>query len=621
LEFVRSLVWVIVMRNKRRNHAILCAVIPLLVVFAHGCGTTGGTNGGGNHVPPVSTNDGFSGRFGDAVSGGSTDTASGAASSSGGGGACTPDCNKKVCGGDGCGGSCGTCADGDVCTAKGCQKLAPADACKESQCDVNAYCVSDNGKANCICKTSWQGDGHSCVDVNECKTNNGDCPTNSLCENVVGAPRVCKCAKGYEGNGYVCTDVDECKSVSSKCPEHSICKNTAGSFDCVCEAGFKGSAQVGCKDVDECLAGTSSCPSNTYCTNTAGGYVCACNEGYKKKNGACADVDECADGVDDCDQNATCANTAGSFSCSCKNGYEGDGKLCNKTDLCKTANCHVHAKCSEGPGGLPVCACKAGYDGDGKSCYPAIVNITLIGAIIRPRPSQQSCWDPGCNVTVAQIKKVTDAAAKAAAAFKGNPYLTAASYALKLLPINEALAGIAGKTSKPDVTGTVKLLPSGPTLSLPSGGTAEDTLTPKWKGKSFSNIPLTSLVGLTVDLDDADLFTDDPIGQVKVPYGHLVKAVAIGKVVPIPTFDQGSGDILFVIVQLDMVQKCGDSQCTGSESASNCALDCAGGGATTNNGGSCKGLCGKYDKSWKCQCDSQCDQFNDCCADIKTVCP
>ena len=35
---------------------------------------------------------------------------------------------------------------------------------------------------------------------------------------------------------------------------------------------------------------------------------------------------------------------------------------------------------------------------------------------------------------------------------------------------------------------------------------------------------------------------------------------------------------------------------------------------------SCKGKCTKYNAAWKCQCDSACKQYKDCCADIDKVC-
>ena len=36
--------------------------------------------------------------------------------------------------------------------------------------------------------------------------------------------------------------------------------------------------------------------------------------------------------------------------------------------------------------------------------------------------------------------------------------------------------------------------------------------------------------------------------------------------------------------------------------------------------GSCSGKCGQYQKSWTCQCDSQCYKYNDCCSDYSSAC-
>jgi len=37
--------------------------------------------------------------------------------------------------------------------------------------------------------------------------------------------------------------------------------------------------------------------------------------------------------------------------------------------------------------------------------------------------------------------------------------------------------------------------------------------------------------------------------------------------------------------------------------------------------GSCVGKCGKYSKSWPCNCDTECQKIGDCCADLATACP
>ncbi|KAI3370060.1 hypothetical protein L3Q82_024849 [Scortum barcoo] len=95
------------------------------------------------------------------------------------------------------------------------------------------------------------------LDIDECGTELGTCPTNSYCFNTEGSfecrdcdpacvgcmgsgPARCrKCASGYTQTGSKCLDIDECSARVLACHGlDEICTNTVGSFRCDCAEGF-----------------------------------------------------------------------------------------------------------------------------------------------------------------------------------------------------------------------------------------------------------------------------------------------------------------------------------------------------------------------------------------------
>ncbi|HET7502998.1 MAG TPA: S53 family peptidase [Kofleriaceae bacterium] len=84
----------------------------------------------------------------------------------GGGGTCTPNCNGRTCGDDGCGGSCGTCGSGQTCSPGGtctgggscahpiCSTggalTASCDSCAQQICAADSFCCSSSWDSICV---------------------------------------------------------------------------------------------------------------------------------------------------------------------------------------------------------------------------------------------------------------------------------------------------------------------------------------------------------------------------------------------------------------------------------------------------------------------------------------
>jgi hypothetical protein len=80
-------------------------------------------------------------------------------------------------------------------------------------------------------------------------------------------------------NGTTCVDVNECSTNNGGCAQQ--CSNSAGSFSCSCGTGFQlAQDQRTCVDINECNSGSGSagpCIGNALCINTYGNYYCLSN--------------------------------------------------------------------------------------------------------------------------------------------------------------------------------------------------------------------------------------------------------------------------------------------------------------------------------------------------------
>ncbi|KAM5235573.1 LOW QUALITY PROTEIN: nidogen-2 [Ctenodactylus gundi] len=170
--------------------------------------------------------------------------------------------------------------------------------------------------------------------ANPCYDGSHTCDTTAQCHPGTGVDYTCECAPGYQGDGRSCVDVNECAAGSHRCGPSSVCVNLPGSYRCECRSGYELAGDqhtcvAAAPPPNPCEDGSHTCApaAQASCTHHGGSaFSCACRPGYTGNGHQCSDVDECAENR--CHPAATCENTPGSFSCRCQPGYRGDGFQC-----------------------------------------------------------------------------------------------------------------------------------------------------------------------------------------------------------------------------------------------------------------------------------------------------
>jgi len=171
---------------------------------------------------------------------------------------CTPDCEGKFCGPDGCCGSCGLCPLGGACW----YDLGICDF----PCDSSAYyCgTKECGPVDCPQGCIFAGPAAA-----HC-TNSGECPVQYTCDPASGHCVTCMLECGHcAGHGEVCGPDYRCTPVHDLCMKRECGFPVPGANCGKCPAGLECNDSGSCVSPDQCNCIGRQCGTNG-CGGTCG---------------------------------------------------------------------------------------------------------------------------------------------------------------------------------------------------------------------------------------------------------------------------------------------------------------------------------------------------------------
>lgn len=182
---------------------------------------------------------------------------------------------------------CGPCPPGYTDENQDGTSCVNTDGCSSSPCYPGVLCTDMVapliGRTCGSCPSGYAGDGESCVNIDECLTDNGGCDSLTTCIDIPGSSQCGPCPAGYMGSGStVCIPMTSCDTNNGGCDPRTVCVEGVPVQCGPCPDGFEGDGNTGCLDPNECLP--HPCFPGTTCvdaTSPSTGFQCGlCPEGY-----------------------------------------------------------------------------------------------------------------------------------------------------------------------------------------------------------------------------------------------------------------------------------------------------------------------------------------------------
>jgi hypothetical protein len=313
---------------------------------------------------------------------------------------CTPSCDHRSCGDDGCGGSCGDCSPGTQCGDGGGCECAPScddRSCGDDGCGGSCGSCADNelcSSGTCTCMPDC-GD-HECGD-NGCGGSCGRCSTPKVCD----GSQQCSCTPDCEGRSC---GLDGCGGSCGECEGIQVCNTNEGQCQDTCQGDCTGKI---CGD-DGCSVSCGACDSGLTCED---GVSCVCVPACAGKqcgdDGCGHECGSCDDGLD-CTSEGHCecvpdcsGRECGDDGCGHECGAECDaGSYCDAGGQCACIPTCAPGSCGDDGCGSP-CACEQGQTCDAELC--AWPDVSFVGDVYPLFVG--TCNGSGCHSTTSGTPK------------------------------------------------------------------------------------------------------------------------------------------------------------------------------------------------------------------------